>query len=60
MKGKGSMTTYFLERNTGVSEQQIMGLCDLEATDGEDSSQGSYQPGLYRPNVVICCVSLKL
>uniref|UniRef100_A0A668U4H1 guanylate cyclase n=1 Tax=Oreochromis aureus TaxID=47969 RepID=A0A668U4H1_OREAU len=60
VKGKGSMTTYFLERNTGVSEQQIMGLCDLEATDGEESSQGSYQPGFYRRNVVICCVSLKL
>ncbi|CAI5693704.1 unnamed protein product [Oreochromis niloticus] len=45
VKGKGSMTTYFLERNTGVSKQQIMGLCDLEATDGEESSQGSYQPG---------------
>uniref|UniRef100_A0A668TZ09 guanylate cyclase n=1 Tax=Oreochromis aureus TaxID=47969 RepID=A0A668TZ09_OREAU len=55
VKGKGSMTTYFLERNTGVSEQQIMGLCDLEATDGEESSQGSYQPGFYRRNVVICC-----
>uniref|UniRef100_A0A3Q0QWA2 Guanylate cyclase domain-containing protein n=1 Tax=Amphilophus citrinellus TaxID=61819 RepID=A0A3Q0QWA2_AMPCI len=39
VKGKGRMTTYFLERNTGVTEQQIMGLCDLEGTDGEESSQ---------------------
>ncbi|XP_042270427.1 guanylate cyclase soluble subunit beta-2-like [Thunnus maccoyii] len=31
VKGKGRMTTYFLERNLGVSEQQIMGLSDLEA-----------------------------
>ncbi|XP_030599348.1 guanylate cyclase soluble subunit beta-2 [Archocentrus centrarchus] len=44
VKGKGRMTTYFLERNTGVTEQQIMGLCDLEGTDGEESSQISYQP----------------
>uniref|UniRef100_A0A3B4Z8W8 guanylate cyclase n=1 Tax=Stegastes partitus TaxID=144197 RepID=A0A3B4Z8W8_9TELE len=28
VKGKGRMTTYFLEGNSGVSEQQIMGLCD--------------------------------
>uniref|UniRef100_A0A3Q0QVM3 guanylate cyclase n=1 Tax=Amphilophus citrinellus TaxID=61819 RepID=A0A3Q0QVM3_AMPCI len=37
VKGKGRMTTYFLERNTGVTEQQIMGLCDLEGTDGEET-----------------------
>uniref|UniRef100_A0A3Q0QTK8 Guanylate cyclase domain-containing protein n=1 Tax=Amphilophus citrinellus TaxID=61819 RepID=A0A3Q0QTK8_AMPCI len=60
VKGKGRMTTYFLERNTGVTEQQIMGLCDLEGTDGEESSQISYQPGLYRPILLMCCVSFKL
>lgn len=61
MKGKGRMTTYFLERNIGVSEQQIMGLSDLEATDGKQSSQRSYKPGLHRPILVIFfCVSFKL
>ncbi|XP_047450706.1 guanylate cyclase soluble subunit beta-2-like [Mugil cephalus] len=43
VKGKGRMTTYFLERNTAVSEQQIMGL-----RDGPDDSQRSCQPGLHR------------
>lgn len=45
VKGKGRMTTYFLERNLGVSEQQIMGLSDLEA---EVEQQNSIQrPGLF-------------
>ncbi|XP_067451995.1 guanylate cyclase soluble subunit beta-2-like [Thunnus thynnus] len=39
VKGKGRMTTYFLERNLGVSEQQIMGLSDLEA--------GIQRPGVF-------------
>lgn len=39
VKGKGRMTTYFLERNTGVSEQQIMGLSDLESGARQQDSQ---------------------
>uniref|UniRef100_A0A3P9CHD3 guanylate cyclase n=2 Tax=Haplochromini TaxID=319058 RepID=A0A3P9CHD3_9CICH len=55
VKGKGSMTTYFLERNTGVSEQQIMGLCDLEATDGEDSNSPSESlPSSNMSEIQIC------
>lgn len=42
------MTTYFLERNFGVSEQRIMGVSDLEAGAGQQDSQMSDQPGLYR------------
>lgn len=48
VKGKGRMTTYFLERNFGVSEQRIMGVSDLEAGAGQQDSQMSDQPGLYR------------
>ncbi|XP_051253218.1 guanylate cyclase soluble subunit beta-2-like [Dicentrarchus labrax] len=48
VKGKGRMTTYFLETNIGISEQQIMGLSDLETVDGQQDSQMSYQPGLHR------------
>ncbi|XP_035536352.1 guanylate cyclase soluble subunit beta-2-like [Morone saxatilis] len=48
VKGKGRMTTYFLETNIGVSEQQIMGLSDLETVDGQQDGQMSYQPGLHR------------
>ncbi|XP_044060084.1 guanylate cyclase soluble subunit beta-2-like isoform X2 [Siniperca chuatsi] len=47
VKGKGRMTTYFLERNTRVSEQQILGLSDLET--GQQDSQMNYLPGLHRP-----------
>ncbi|KAI3354274.1 hypothetical protein L3Q82_018811, partial [Scortum barcoo] len=49
VKGKGRMTTYFLERNKGASEQQIMGLSDVETGAGEQDSQRSCQPGLHRP-----------
>lgn len=48
VKGKGRMTTYFLERNTAVSEQQIMGL-----RDGWEDSQRSCQPGLHRTGLFI-------
>ncbi|TKS81023.1 Guanylate cyclase soluble subunit beta-2 [Collichthys lucidus] len=48
VKGKGRMTTYFLERNFGVSEQRIMGVSDLEAGAGQQDSQMSNQPGVYR------------
>ncbi|XP_022609535.1 guanylate cyclase soluble subunit beta-2-like [Seriola dumerili] len=48
VKGKGRMVTYFLERNFGVSEQQIMGLSDVEAATGQQDSQKS-QPDLHRP-----------
>uniref|UniRef100_A0A3B4YEQ6 guanylate cyclase n=1 Tax=Seriola lalandi dorsalis TaxID=1841481 RepID=A0A3B4YEQ6_SERLL len=41
VKGKGRMITYFLERNFGVSEQQIMGLSDVEAAAGQQDSQMS-------------------
>lgn len=30
VKGKGIMSTYFLERNLGATEQQIMGLTDCQ------------------------------
>lgn len=30
VKGKGIMSTYFLERNLGATEQQIMGLADCQ------------------------------
>ncbi|XP_070762135.1 guanylate cyclase soluble subunit beta-2-like [Enoplosus armatus] len=49
VKGKGRMTTYFLERNIGVSEQQIMGLSEIETGAGQQDSHMSYQPGLHRP-----------
>ncbi|KAM9359474.1 guanylate cyclase soluble subunit beta-2-like [Symphorus nematophorus] len=49
VKGKGRMTTYFLERNTKVSEQQIMGLSDGETGAGHQDSEMSHQPGLHRP-----------
>ncbi|XP_033486347.2 guanylate cyclase soluble subunit beta-2-like [Epinephelus lanceolatus] len=49
VKGKGRMTTYFLERNIGVSERQIMGLSDMETAAGQQDRQMSYQPSLHRP-----------
>ncbi|GAA6234425.1 guanylate cyclase soluble subunit beta-2-like [Lates japonicus] len=48
VKGKGMMTTYFLERNLGVSEQQIMGISDLEVGAGQQDSQMNYQPAFQR------------
>uniref|UniRef100_A0A4W6EBG7 guanylate cyclase n=1 Tax=Lates calcarifer TaxID=8187 RepID=A0A4W6EBG7_LATCA len=51
VKGKGMMTTYFLERNLGVSEQQIMGISDIEVGAGQQDSQMSYQPGVHRPGL---------
>uniref|UniRef100_UPI003AAEB369 guanylate cyclase soluble subunit beta-2-like n=1 Tax=Centroberyx gerrardi TaxID=166262 RepID=UPI003AAEB369 len=48
VKGKGRMTTYFLERNLGVSEQQIMGLSVAEAGSGQQYGPISYQPSLHR------------
>lgn len=51
VKGKGRMTTYFLERNLGVSEQQIMGLSDLEAGVGQQNSKMRIQPGIQRPGL---------
>uniref|UniRef100_A0A8C4FFQ7 guanylate cyclase n=1 Tax=Dicentrarchus labrax TaxID=13489 RepID=A0A8C4FFQ7_DICLA len=53
VKGKGRMTTYFLETNIGISEQQIMGLSDLETVDGQQDSQMSYQPGLHRSGLFV-------
>uniref|UniRef100_A0A667Y2N9 guanylate cyclase n=1 Tax=Myripristis murdjan TaxID=586833 RepID=A0A667Y2N9_9TELE len=35
VKGKGRMTTYFLERNIGVSEEQIMGFPVLDPGSGK-------------------------
>ncbi|XP_053176223.1 guanylate cyclase soluble subunit beta-2-like [Scomber japonicus] len=49
VKGKGRMTTYFLERNLGVSEQQIMGLSDSEGGVGQQNSKMRFQPGIQRP-----------
>ncbi|XP_049918350.1 guanylate cyclase soluble subunit beta-2-like [Epinephelus moara] len=49
VKGKDRMTTYFLERNIGVSERQIMGLSDMETGAGQQDRQMSYQPSLHRP-----------
>lgn len=48
IKGKGRMTTYFLERNNGVTEQQIMGLSDQETGARQQDGQTSYKPGHYR------------
>ncbi len=48
VKGKGRMTTYFLERNTGVSEQQIMGVSDRETGAGQKDSQKSQEPAFHR------------
>ncbi|XP_042342886.1 guanylate cyclase soluble subunit beta-2-like [Plectropomus leopardus] len=48
VKGKGRMTTYFLERNIGVSERQIMGLSHLETGAGQQDSQMSHQPNIHR------------
>lgn len=45
VKGKGRMTTYFLERNTGVTEQQIMGLSDQEPGARQQDGQMIYKPG---------------
>ncbi|XP_045929527.1 guanylate cyclase soluble subunit beta-2-like [Micropterus dolomieu] len=42
VKGKGRMTTYFLERNIRVSKQQIMGLSDLQTGTRQQDSQMSY------------------
>lgn len=44
VKGKGRMTTYFLERNTGVSEHQILGL-SVQGTGAkqQDSQRGMIQ-----------------
>uniref|UniRef100_A0A672I5Y9 guanylate cyclase n=1 Tax=Salarias fasciatus TaxID=181472 RepID=A0A672I5Y9_SALFA len=48
VKGKGLMTTYFLEKNVGVSDQQILGLAD---SDGHEESQTSSEPGIHRSHV---------
>ncbi|KAG7238728.1 hypothetical protein INR49_031244, partial [Caranx melampygus] len=48
VKGKGKMVTYFLERNLGVIEQQIMGLSGPEDRAGRRDSQTS-QSDLHRP-----------
>ncbi|XP_028320850.1 guanylate cyclase soluble subunit beta-2 [Gouania willdenowi] len=45
VKGKGLMTTYFLVKNTKVSNQQILGLSDLKARDGQEDSQRNKQSG---------------
>lgn len=47
VKGKGRMTTYFLERNVGVSEQQIMGVSDRATGARQQDGQMSFQPGLF-------------
>ncbi|XP_075998405.1 guanylate cyclase soluble subunit beta-2-like [Genypterus blacodes] len=46
VKGKGRMTTYFLERNLEVSQQQIMGLSILRAESRQQDMQMSHQLGL--------------
>lgn len=55
VKGKGRMTTYFLERNLGVSEQQIMGLSDLEGGVRQQNSKMSFQSGNQRPGLFAVC-----
>lgn len=47
VKGKGRMTTYFLERNVGVSEQQIMGVSDRATGARQQDGQMSFRPGLF-------------
>lgn len=54
VKGKGKMVTYFLERNLGVSEQQIMGLSGSEDGAGQRESQTSH-PDLHRPGLFAIC-----
>ncbi|XP_041796708.1 guanylate cyclase soluble subunit beta-2-like [Chelmon rostratus] len=49
VKGKGRMTTYFLERNGGGGGQQIMGVSDLQTGARQQDGQMSCQPGLHRP-----------
>lgn len=49
VKGKGRMTTYFLERNGGG--QQIMGVSDLQTGARQQDGQMSCQPGLHRPGL---------
>lgn len=46
VKGKGRMTTYFLERNVVVSEQQIMGVSDQATGARQQDGQISFRPGL--------------
>ncbi|CAL8361849.1 unnamed protein product [Merluccius merluccius] len=44
VKGKGRMTTYFLERNLEASEQDIMGLSGLGAESAQPPSRVAREP----------------
>ncbi|KAM4627539.1 guanylate cyclase soluble subunit beta-2-like [Polymixia lowei] len=63
VKGKGMMTTYFLERNLRVSRQQIMGLSVLEAGSGQQYSHSLRRPGApgiqRQQRVDLCPVPMK-
>uniref|UniRef100_A0A8C5GI37 guanylate cyclase n=1 Tax=Gouania willdenowi TaxID=441366 RepID=A0A8C5GI37_GOUWI len=47
VKGKGLMTTYFLVKNTKVSNQQILGLSDLKARDGQEDNNYDSDPEIF-------------
>ncbi|KAM6972872.1 guanylate cyclase soluble subunit beta-2-like [Aplochiton taeniatus] len=48
VKGKGKMTTYFLERNLRISDQEIMGLPSLVPQRGASGSQSDDWTGQNR------------
>ncbi|XP_036933391.1 guanylate cyclase soluble subunit beta-2-like isoform X2 [Acanthopagrus latus] len=60
VKGKGRMTTYFLERNVGVSEQQIMGVSDRATGARQQDGQMSFQPAVRTQHTDdLCLIPMK-
>ena len=66
VKGKGKMTTYFLEKNLRVSELQLLGLAEPEERSGRQSGRHSalsttdgegahHHPGV--PGMCVCLSS---